>query len=168
MGGNPLIKIHKGHFRSDVKWRALADQQFAVRDLFRPQLYPDVVARWLIASSRRRSTKPFSAVRVLIDEEKGSDVNLGSYLVYDASTKACSKAIVITNDSDLAEPIRLATTFGIQVGLVNPHPGTTSRHLRQVASFQIPFRRGVVAKCQLPATVLDHRGRQIHRPKEWR
>ena len=39
-------------------------------------------------------------------EEKGSDVNLGAHLVRDAFLKKFDIAAVLTNDTDLAEPIR--------------------------------------------------------------
>ncbi len=48
------------------------------------------------------------AQRVWVDktEEKGSDVNLASHLLRGAYTKKFEVAVVIANDSDLAEPVR--------------------------------------------------------------
>ena len=46
-------------------------------------------------------------VTVVRSEEKGSDVNLATYLLIDAFDKDFEAAVVISNDSDLAEPIRL-------------------------------------------------------------
>ena len=40
-------------------------------------------------------------------EEKGSDVNIATYMLTDAFRKDCDQLIVITNDSDLAEPVRI-------------------------------------------------------------
>ena len=40
-------------------------------------------------------------------EEKGSDVNLASHLLRDAFSKKFEVAVLITNDSDLAEPVRI-------------------------------------------------------------
>lgn len=168
LDASPLIKVHRGHFRSDVKWRTLADNEFPLRNLFRPALTPHTLARIVMWSTARTRSKPFGSVRVVIDEEKGSDVNLGSYLLYDALTGACDKAIVLTNDSDLAEPIRLVASRGIKVGIVNPSRNQISRHLRNAATFEIPFRQEIVSRCQLPHTVQDKKGREIHCPKEWR
>jgi len=42
-------------------------------------------------------------VRVFRTEEKGSDVNIGSYLLLDAFKNDSDTAVVISNDSDLAE-----------------------------------------------------------------
>jgi uncharacterized LabA/DUF88 family protein len=54
-------------------------------------------------------------------EEKGSDVNLASYLLLDAFNREYDLAVVVSNDSDLAEPIRLVRSeFGLRVRIVNP------------------------------------------------
>jgi hypothetical protein len=63
------------------------------------------------------------SVRVLKTEEKGSDVNLASYLLLDAFREDCEVAIVVSNDADLKTPIELAISeLGIDVGVLNPHP----------------------------------------------
>jgi len=69
---------------------------------------------------------------VLRTEEKGSDVNLASHLLLDAFQKNCDTAVVVSNDSDLRVPIRIAEQqLGIRVGIINPHPpGYRSRALR--------------------------------------
>jgi len=46
-------------------------------------------------------------VQVMKSEEKGSDVNIATYLLVDAFEDDYEAAVVISNDSDLAEPIRL-------------------------------------------------------------
>jgi hypothetical protein len=45
-------------------------------------------------------------------DEKGSDVNLGSYLLNEAWEDKYDVAIVVTNDSDLAVPIQMAVKRG--------------------------------------------------------
>ena len=52
-------------------------------------------------------TDKIEKVQVLKTEEKGSDVNLASHLVLDASQDNFDIAIVITNDTDLFEPIKI-------------------------------------------------------------
>lgn len=60
---------------------------------------------------------------VMRTEEKGSDVNLGSHLLLDAFQGTCDTAVVVSNDSDLRVPIRIAEQeLGIRVGIINPHP----------------------------------------------
>jgi hypothetical protein len=63
-------------------------------------------------------------------EEKGSDVNLASYLLLDAFRKDCEVAIVFSNDADLKEPIAIAKnelkiTLGGQSSSTGPpQPGS--------------------------------------------
>jgi hypothetical protein len=62
-------------------------------------------------------------VEVIKTEEKGSDVNLATFLLLDAFKRDCNVAVVISNDSDLKLPIEVAQNeLGIRVGVVNPHP----------------------------------------------
>ena len=62
-------------------------------------------------------------------EEKGSDVNVATHLLLDVLTGQVDAAIVYSNDSDLAEPIRLAKRR-IPVGLVNPGTSPTPASLK--------------------------------------
>jgi NYN domain len=48
-------------------------------------------------------------------EEKGSDVALATYLILDACRGDCETAVLITNDSDLREPLRVARARWFQV-----------------------------------------------------
>jgi len=60
---------------------------------------------------------------VFKSEEKGSDVNLAAYLLRDAYRAACACAVIVSNDSDLLTPIRMAKAdCGLFVGLVPPRP----------------------------------------------
>lgn len=167
IGANPLIDVKLGHFRMDDRWRALADQRWGHKDLFRPVLRPSVLVKMILGDAVHRRTEAVTCARVLNPEEKGSDVNLATYLLYDALTGASSKALVISNDSDLAEAVRLTVGHGVQVGIVNPHPGPTSGHLKRAASFEVPFRRSVAATCQMPNSVATSHRKQVHKPKEW-
>lgn len=62
-------------------------------------------------------------------EEKGSDVNVGSHLLWDVLTNRVDAAIVISNDSDLALPLHLARQR-VPVGLINPGLTPTAARLR--------------------------------------
>ena len=46
---------------------------------------------------------------VIKTEEKGSDVNLATHLVADAFRQRFEAAVLITNDSDLTEPVRIGS-----------------------------------------------------------
>lgn len=58
-------------------------------------------------------------VQVARREEKGSDVNVASHLLIDAYEGRIDAAVVISNDSDLAYPVRMMRQK-VPLGLVNP------------------------------------------------
>lgn len=65
----------------------------------------------------------------LHQEEKGSDVNLGTHLLLDVLEGAIEAAVVVSNDSDLKLPVREARTR-VPVGIVKPGPGHLAGDLR--------------------------------------
>jgi hypothetical protein len=71
INASPLVEITYGHFRVDAKWRPLADQKFAMDDLFRPRLQPDWLARRLFERAKRRRVDPATQAHVLITEDVG-------------------------------------------------------------------------------------------------
>jgi uncharacterized LabA/DUF88 family protein len=107
-----------------------------------------------------------ATVEVIRTEEKGSDVNLATYLLLDAFKRDCQVAVVISNDSDLKEPIAVAQReLGLTVGVVNPHPpGRRSRALRPTFFKQI--RQSTLRTCQFPPVLTDANGK-IRRPASW-
>lgn len=105
-------------------------------------------------------------VEVLATQEKGSDVNLATYLIFDALDNDYETAVVVSNDSDLALPIRLVRErLHRTVGLLNPH-ANQSKELSSVADFHRPVRKGVLAAAQFPVTLQDAAG-TIHKPAGW-
>lgn len=105
--------------------------------------------------------------QVIRTDEKGSDVNLATYLLWDGFRSDYELAVVISNDSDLVEPIRVVRNdLGLPVGVVNPQRDTKSAVLQSAASFFRPLRKGVVSICQFPPTLTDKHG-QITKPSTW-
>ena len=99
-------------------------------------------------------------------EEKGTDVNLACYLLLDAFDGDCDTAVVISNDSDLATPMRLARErFGLTVGVLNPHR-TRSHTLAAAADFYRPIRRGPLSASQFPDPMRDAAG-AFAKPSGW-
>ena len=118
---------------------------------------------------RRADGKGF--IEVFQTDEKGSDVNLATHLVSDAHKRSFDAAIVVTNDSDLCEPVRIvAQEMRRKVGVLMPlaTPGRQpSIALRKVATFTKPIRVGACQSSQLPEIVTVD-GQEVHRPAEWR
>jgi hypothetical protein len=105
-------------------------------------------------------------VEVVRTEEKGSDVNLASYLLLDGFRGDCEAAVVISNDSDLKVPIELAQAeLGLVVGVINPHPpARRSRALQPTFWRQVRERQ--LRRSQFPPILADARG-MIRRPQGW-
>ena len=105
-------------------------------------------------------------VRVFKTEEKGSDVNLASYMLLDAFRKDCEVAVVVSNDADLKTPIELAIDeLGIRVGVLNPHP-PEKRSLDLHPTFFKQLRRGPIAASQFEPVLSDALG-EIRKPDDW-
>ena len=99
-------------------------------------------------------------------EEKGTDVNLASYLLLDAFDSESDAAVVISNDSDLATPMHIVRErFGMTVGILNPHPNR-SRTLANASDFYRPIRRGPLSASQFPDRMLDANG-AFTKPPGW-
>ncbi len=112
------------------------------------------------------NTAPQRYAKVIKSEEKGSDVNLAVHLLNDAYRKDFELAIIVSNDSDLLEPlIMVKEHLGLPVGILNPqkHP---SFHLKQHAAFIKKLRTGVLRASQFPDQLIDANG-TIHRPLGW-
>jgi hypothetical protein len=97
--------------------------------------------------------QPQRYVRVIKTEEKGSDVNLATHLLHDAHMGRFDVAVVISNDSDLLEPIKIVRQeLGKIVGILNPHPNP-SRALLPHIDFIKQIRAGVLKAAQFPNTL---------------
>lgn len=105
-------------------------------------------------------------VQVTKTEEKGSDVNLATHLLHDAWRNDYDIAAVITNDSDLVEPIRVVRRdLSKIVGVLNPqrHP---SFELRNNTDFFKQIRQPALTGSQFPATLFDANS-VFHKPASW-
>jgi uncharacterized LabA/DUF88 family protein len=104
--------------------------------------------------------------QVIKTEEKGSDVNIATYMLFDGFRKDYEVAVLISNDSDLLEPVKLIKNeLGLKVGIINPHQ-KNSRVLHSQATFVKQIRTGVLAVSQFPPTMTDANG-IFHKPPTW-
>jgi uncharacterized LabA/DUF88 family protein len=104
--------------------------------------------------------------RVIKTEEKGSDVNLATHMLNDGWKNLYDVAVVVSNDSDLAEPIRiLRQELKKGVGILNPH-NRPSNTLKQLAMFVKPIRAGVLTASQFSPTLQDATG-TFNKPSAW-
>jgi hypothetical protein len=74
--------------------------------------------------------------------------------------------VLITNDSDLLEPVRMVRQqLGLPIGILNPHR-RPSRVLVQQATFVRQIRPHVLMASQFPNPMTDAQG-TFHKPASW-
>lgn len=106
-------------------------------------------------------------VEVIKREEKGSDVNLASHLINDAWGNKFDVALVISNDSDLAEAICVARKRGKPIGVANPHASDRMNfRLYSAASFRRRIEHKHLKAAQMPNPVWKN-DRIIIKPARW-
>ncbi len=106
------------------------------------------------------------SVEVIKTEEKKSDVNIAVHMLHDAHENMYDLAVLISNDSDLSEPLRLITqSLNKKVGILNPRTNFSSE-LSQYALFKKTIRRNALAACQFPDQMQDALG-VFHKPLDW-
>jgi hypothetical protein len=106
---------------------------------------------------------------VMKTEEKGSDVNLATHLLADAFRGDAEAFVIISNDSDLTEPMRIVChELGRIVGIINPHP--PHKRSRALLSCKPTFfkqiRGSALAASQFPPTLTDETG-TFRKPTGW-
>jgi len=144
----PEVSVHMGMFLTSEKFAGLIHPPE-----FRPRMalatpWPDVV-------------------KVLKVEEKGSDVNLACHLLLDAFQGNFDVAAVLSNDSDLVEPIRIVTqVLGKPVGLLSP-VNNPNPQLRAVSSFLRRISPSDLAASQFPSPLTAPDGSVLHKPASW-
>ena len=144
----PNLAIHFGNFQVTEKKMFLAQP-----------------VQFIPPSKTPASPNPRFAV-VVKTEEKGSDVNLGVHLVRDAFLGVFEHAAVITNDTDLVEPIRIVVEEAkLPFTLLSP-VGKPAESLRRLANY-VRYINGHLAPNQYPNTIVDVSGKSLTKPIGW-
>lgn len=136
----PCMSFHQGNFLTKPKWRPLVNPS---------------------------PTGP-THVEIWNTEEKGSDVNLATYLIHDAWRDLFDVAVVLSQDTDLNEPVRIVRDeIKKDVGVVcldGKAPGKLAGH----ASFVRHVTHSRLAAAQFPDTLpFGKKGKTVTRPIEW-
>lgn len=123
--GGVVDRIEYGNYVARVKRALLADVDPVTRKpLIRSADWPVMV--------QDQAGAPVPNARFMVQylhlEEKGSDVNVASHLLVDVLSGAVDAAMVISNDSDLAYPIREARKL-VPVATINPRFDLTAGKL---------------------------------------
>jgi len=103
---------------------------------------------------------------VLKSEEKGSDVNLTTYLLLDGFKDLYDTAVLITNDSDFAGPITVNKfDLGKRVEVFCPVRHANSRLIRVADKCEVAWK-STIKNCQFLPIMADKTG-TFHKPPEW-
>lgn len=146
----PEISLHMGSFLSSVKFAGLVHPPS-----FRPNLPQQMAPPWP------------NVVRVHKTEEKGSDVNLASHLLLGAFRNEYDVAAVLSNDTDLVEPIRIVTQeLKKPVGLLSP-VAYPNPQLQSVSTFIRRISYSDLAACQFADPLALPDGTNITKPLTW-
>ncbi len=99
--------------------------------------------------------------------EKGSDVNLASNLIFDALTNQADAYVVITNDSDQVMPLSLLhNNHKTVLGLLVPDEAPSKKLMQLNLPIMKRIRKGVLAASQFPEAISDESG-LITKPSGW-
>lgn len=101
-------------------------------------------------------------------EEKGTDVNLGTHLVNDAHLNKFDVAVIVSNDSDLSEAVKIVCSeIGKEVWVINPCLGSPSnKTLTKHATEIRVLREGQVKVSQFQSPMTDSVG-SFTKPASW-
>lgn len=111
--------------------------------------------------------KPKKTAHVYVPEEKGSDVNLATYLLRDGFYDEYDLALVVSNDSDLKQPIHIARRYlKKRIGVILPGSWQTMPSGVLPCDLEGRITRTMLHKSQLPPTLTDANG-TISKPPTW-
>jgi hypothetical protein len=101
-------------------------------------------------------------------QEKGSDVKLAIQLVLDSIDQLADCLVVVSNDSDLARAIEVATLrFGTKVGVIHPKDSRSTTFAQYPLEFTRFIRISELASSQL-SRVVQTSQHHIVRPDRWK
>ncbi len=149
----PTVEIIEGHFKTRTTW------------------LPEEASVAYIENEQRagRSIEGLAPtfVQVRRSEEKGTDVNIATHLVHDAHLGRFDAAVLISNDSDLAEAIRIVCSeIGRPVHIFRPSTTHPNAKLQSVATSFSNIEIRHLTTSQMRATLTDARG-SFTKPPTW-
>ncbi len=106
-----------------------------------------------------------SIVSVEKYEEKESDVNIASHILFDCCKADLDSIILLSNDTDLKTPLHFARkNFKKKVGIISPTKEKNEIHqdLKKVSHFSVNITDELLKQCQFSAVV-----NKIRKPVSW-
>lgn len=162
------IKYYSARVSDKVSQGASARQHAYIRAI---QTIPEVEVYWgsFLYTEKWRPkaprSEPVEMVNVAVIEEKGSDVNLASHVINDGWKDLYDVAVIVSNDSDLIEPIRIVREeLNKTVGIICPFDSLAEKIAKIPPSFVRHLDKKILRESQffrvLPKT-------NIKRPLKW-
>lgn len=109
---------------------------------------------------------PFKKYKYKTFEEKGTDVNIATWLLSDAYKGLYDSYILISNDTDLRAPLFLIKNeLSSNVGLICPQI-KTAESLKDSVNFYRNIRLSDIEQSQFSTEMKDAKG-DFKKPKEW-
>ena len=102
-------------------------------------------------------------------EEKKTDVNIATHMIFDAFSGRFNSAMLMSNDSDLSLPVqRIRDELKLTTIVANPVLRQRAhQELRQGATRVVEIETKHLEASQLPPRVRDAAGRTIRKPSNW-
>ena len=146
--------------RQDVYWRALKK--------YCPNI--EIINGFFLRSEKFSYLAPSAGrgfVKTVKTEEKGSDVNLAVHMLNDAWLNNYDCAVMISNDSDMYESLRLIKSdCAKKIGCVyfDSPKVHISKKINSIVDFKTRLSASVLSESQLPDPIP---GTTIKKPLEW-
>ena len=145
--------------RQDIYWRALKTipKLEIIEGRFKSR---DIKGRFLRPLGK--GIRKGEIVKIKKYEEKESDVNIASHIVFDCIQKENDCIVLVSNDTDLKTPLFIARKhFRKTVGVISPNK-YTHHDLKRISRFNINISDEDLAKSQFPEKI-----DKISKPPSW-
>ena len=161
------VKIVKGKFVKNLGWAPLLNER---RSHFtNPQLPRRFgFIQGAITSIFKEAHPKLPSAQIVKLEEKGSDVNLASYLLRDVFVANAQSILVISGDSDLVTPIKMAVNHGAYVKVIVPGYRQNTNDLQAAASELQRAEIDILRNHQFEDVMHAKSGKEIRRPRGWK
>lgn len=164
---NSGVEVVLGKFRRDINWQRLISHQHL--ECILPNLIDPLSHIQNSFNNAFQDALPDSIqAKVWKYGEKGTDVNLASYLLRDVFKSQLQGALVITGDSDLATPLEIAHMQFVSVKTINPKSGRNAGRLSEASDSFEELQVNHLADFQFADSINLNSGKVIRRPTEWR
>ena len=107
-----------------------------------------------LISPLRKGLRKRSIVKIEKYEEKESDVNIATHIVWDSAQQDIDCIVLLSNDTDLKLPLWVARKkFHKIIGVITPWHQRIHNDLQKISRFNYKITRQDLEECQFPEKV---------------